>query len=101
MLQLSVDTTYVEYLDSFSESKSGFTPACGVDIFDEILATSDACNASSLQSAQNDQNVIEMIKFRNQARLLRCTNIFEWSETSKQSPILNTLLMLLSLYQLL
>ena len=30
----------------------------GVDIIDEILATWDACNASSSQSSRNEQNVI-------------------------------------------
>ena len=47
MLQESVDTTDVECLDSSSESENGFTPACGVNIVDKILASLDACNASS------------------------------------------------------
>ena len=47
MLQESVDTNDVEYLDLSSEFENGSTPTCGVDIIDKILATSDACNASS------------------------------------------------------
>ena len=47
MLQESDDTTDVECLGSSSESQNGSTPACGLDIINEILATSDACNASS------------------------------------------------------
>ena len=55
------------------------TPTCGVDIIDKILATSDACNASSSQSLWDEQNVTEMIEcFNNQARLLGNINIFEW-----------------------
>ena len=36
MLQESVDTTDVECLDSSSESANTSTPACRVDIIDEI-----------------------------------------------------------------
>ena len=80
MLHESTDPTDVEYLDSSSESKSG-SAKCGADIIDEILATSDACNASSSQSPRDEQIVTETIKcFHDQARLLRNTNIFEWSD---------------------
>ena len=50
MLQESADTTDVISLELFSESENGSTLACGVNITDEVLATLDACNASSLQS---------------------------------------------------
>ena len=50
---------------------------------------------------RDEHNGTEIIKcFENQARLLRNTNIFD-SGTNKQSSILNSLLMLLLLYQLL
>ena len=76
MLQESIDTTDVECLDS--ESENGSIPACGVDIIDEILAISNAYNASSSQSSRDEKNGTEMIKcFNNQARLLRNTNITE------------------------
>ena len=60
MLPGSVDTTDVECLDSSSGSKNGSTPAYGVDIIDEILATSDKCNDSLSQSPRNERNVTEM-----------------------------------------
>ena len=83
MLQESVDTTDVEFLDSFSEYENGSTPACGVDIIDEILAGSDACNASSSQLPRDEVNVTEMIKCFNHP-LLRNTNIFElWDKQAK------------------
>ena len=49
MLRVPVDTNDVErlYSSSKSENKSTSASACGVDIIDEILATSVACNASS------------------------------------------------------
>ena len=59
MPQKSIDTTKTEGLPSFSESENGSTPAYGFDIIDEMLATADASNVSSLQSLQN---VTEMIK---------------------------------------
>ena len=64
MLQELVDTIDIECLDSSSESGNGSTPASahGVDVIDEILATSDACNVSSSQSPRDKQNVTEMIK---------------------------------------
>ena len=46
-LQKSVDTTDIECLNSFSESENKSTSACGVDIFNEILSTSDAFSAIS------------------------------------------------------
>ena len=77
MLQGSVDTTDVE-VDSFSESENRSTLECGDVVIDEILATLDACTASSSQSPQDEQNVTGMIKcFNNPAGLLRNTNIFE------------------------
>ena len=79
MLQESVHTTDVECLDSSSEYENGSFLACGVDIIDEILATSNACNASSSISLRGEQNVTEMIKwFNNKARLFGNTNKFEW-----------------------
>ena len=57
MLLESVGTTQVKCPDSSSESENGSTPACGFDIVDEILATSDTCNASSTQSPRDEQNV--------------------------------------------
>ena len=66
-------------LDSFLKFENGCTPACEVDIIDEILAIWHACNASSSQSSWDEHNVTEMIKcFNNQARFLRSTNIFKW-----------------------
>ena len=50
MLQKSVDMTDVECLDSSSKSANGSTPACKVDIIDEILATLGACSVRSSQS---------------------------------------------------
>ena len=86
MLQESFDTTDEECLDSSSESENGFTPACRIDIIDEILTTLGACNASSSQSLQNEQNVTKMIKcFNNQAHFPRNTNIFEWSGKQAES----------------
>ena len=74
----SVDTSDAECLDSSSESENGSTPACGISIIDEILATSDAYNASSSQSPRDEQNITEMTKsFHSQSRLHRNTNIFE------------------------
>ena len=52
MLLKSVDTTDVECLDSSSESENGCTPACRVDIIDDILVTSDVCSASSSWMSQ-------------------------------------------------
>ena len=78
-LQESVHKTEVECRGSLSETENVSTPACGVDITDEILATSDPCNASSSQSPRDKQNETEMIKrFKNQARLLKSNNRFEW-----------------------
>ena len=78
MLRESVDTIDVESLESCSESENGSAPTYGVDIINEILSTSDACNASSSQSPRSEQNVTEMIKcFNNQAHLFRTTNILE------------------------
>ena len=64
MLQESVYTTDVECLDLSAGSENGSTPAsgCGVDIIDEMLVTSDACNASSSESPRDEQNVNEMIE---------------------------------------
>ena len=53
MLLESVYTTDVECLDSSSECEYGSTPVCGIDIIDEILATSDACNASLSQISRD------------------------------------------------
>ena len=98
-LHESVDTTDVECLGSSSVSENGFTPPCGFDIIDEILAALDACNAISSQSPRDMRNVIEMIKcFNNQARLLRNRTYLNGG-TSKPSSILNQLLMLLLLYR--
>ena len=86
MLQELVGTTDVECLESASESENVSTSACGVDIIDEILATSNACNASSSQSPRDEQNVTEIIKcFSNQARLLSNINIFEWWDKPAES----------------
>ena len=75
-------------LDSSSESKNGTTPACRVDIIDEIPATSNACNASSSQSPRGEQNVTDMIEyFNNQARLLRNTNKFGWRHKQAESSL--------------
>ena len=80
-LKESVDTTDVQLLDSSSKSENGFTRACEVDIIDEILATSYACNASSSQSPREEQNVTKIIKcFSNQTRLFWNSNIFEWQD---------------------
>ena len=48
MLQESVDMIDVGCLHPSSESENEATPACRVDIIDEILATASVCNASSL-----------------------------------------------------
>ena len=78
MLQESFDTTDIECLDLSLESESGSTPACEVDIIDEILAISEVCNASSSQSTRNEQNATEMIRcFNIQAGILRNINVFE------------------------
>ena len=79
MLQDSVDTTDVECLDSSLDSKNGSITACGVEIVDEIITTSDGCNANLSQSPWVEQNETEMVKyFNNQTSLLKSTNIFEW-----------------------
>ena len=86
MLQKSVETTDVECLDSSLESERGFTPACRVDIIDEIFPTLDTCNASSSQSPQDEQNSTEIIKcFNNQACLHRKTNISEWWDNQAET----------------
>ena len=101
MLQESVDTTDVECLDSSSKSENRSTPACEVDIIDELLALLDACNASSSQSPRNEQNVTETINcFNNQVRLLRNINILEWWEKQAESDHKGVANLLL-LYQLL
>ena len=101
MLQESVDTADVECRHSSPESENGSTSACKVDIIDEKLATSNACNASPLQSPRNERNVTEMIKcYSNQVRLLRNTNLFKWWDKHAESDFKSSLVLLLLLYQL-
>ena len=79
MLPESIDITDVEYLDSSSESQNEITPAAEINIFDEMLANLDTCNASLSQSPREKQNVTTIIKcFNNQARFLMKPNVFEW-----------------------
>ena len=75
-------------LDSSPESENGSTLACGVDVIDEILATSDACNACSSQSPREEQNVVGVIKcFNNQVRLFKNFNIFKWWNKQAESDL--------------
>ena len=86
MLQKSIGTTDVECLDSSLESENGSTPACWVDIIDEVLATLDTCNTSLSQSLRDKQKVTEMIKCsNNHACPTRNTNMFEWWDKQVKS----------------
>ena len=54
ILQESLDTIDIECFNSFSKSEHGSTTECGVDIINQILATVNACNASSSQSPRDE-----------------------------------------------
>jgi len=64
--------------------------ASGGDIIEEILASSDACSANTSQSSstRHEQNVIEMINsFKNQARLRKDADVFEWWKNQAESDL--------------